>query len=91
MQSDDGPKVCPTLVVVPLTSQLAAARFAHTVRVQPTPGTGLSVESVALVFQITAIDRANVVEQLGAVAEEALDRVLAAIIAMISPVAESSD
>src|SRR5713226_7874209 len=57
MQDDEGPQLCPTLVIVPLTSQLAAARFAHTVPLNPGTHSGLRVPSLALVAQVTAVDR----------------------------------
>ena len=44
----------PTTLIVPLTGQLAASRFAGTLVIQPDPQNGLATPSVALVFQIAS-------------------------------------
>jgi mRNA interferase MazF len=85
MQEDEGPERSPTLLVVPLTSQLAAARFAHVVPLEPGEHTGLRVSSLALVFQVTAVDRANVIEQIGTLSADEYARIRDAVIAMITP------
>ena len=67
----------PLVLVVPLTSQLAAQRFPATVRIEPSATNGLSVPSVALVFQTRATDRERFVRRIGELSERDLDRVLA--------------
>jgi len=62
--SDDSP-VLPTIVVVPLTSQLAALRFPHTLQVEPSPGNGLSVPSVVLLFQLQVVVKRRVLRVVG--------------------------
>ncbi len=62
IQVDDS---TPTLVIVPITSQLSAERFPHTVRIDPSPENGLSRSSVLLVFQIRALDRARIQSRVG--------------------------
>ena len=42
----------PTILLIPLTSRLDAQRFAGTFLVEPSKSNGLSVASVALVFQL---------------------------------------
>jgi mRNA interferase MazF len=85
MQHDDGPQRSPTLVIVPLTSHLAASRFGHTVELAPSAQSGLRVRSMAMVFQITAVDRTNVLEQLGTLLQEDFERVRAEVVEMIRP------
>ena len=85
MQDDEGPQLCPTLVVVPLTSQVAATRFSHTVVLNPGPHSGLRVPSVALVAQITAVDRMLFRQQLGALTAAEYEQVSAALTAMVTP------
>jgi len=46
----------PTVLVVPITSQQDALRFPGTVLIESTKENGLLHDSVALVFQLTAID-----------------------------------
>jgi len=55
----------PTILVVPLTSSKSATRFAATTLVEATPNSGLKNDSLALVFQCVAIDRRQVLEQIG--------------------------
>ncbi len=45
------------VLVVPLTSNLGSARFSHTYLLSPDLHNGLDTESIALVFQIVALDR----------------------------------
>ena len=47
----------PTVLLIPLTSQQDALRFPGTVLVEPDAVNGLRRPSVALVFQLTAIDK----------------------------------
>ncbi len=54
-----------TVVVVPMTSNLALGRFPGNV-VLPSKTTGLPKDSVANVSQITTIDRAQLSERVGA-------------------------
>ncbi|MBW4422511.1 MAG: type II toxin-antitoxin system PemK/MazF family toxin [Myxacorys californica WJT36-NPBG1] len=55
----------PMLMVVPVTSSLGAARFPFTVRVEPSKLNGLSLPSIAMVFQLRAIDRKRIVRKIG--------------------------
>lgn len=61
---DDTPDL-PTLVVVPLTSQLGALRFPHTLRIEPSPKNGLSVSSALLLFQLQVVDKRRVLRVVG--------------------------
>lgn len=63
----------PTTLIIPLTSQLDALRFAGTVLVEADTQNGLRRASVALVFQLTAVDRRHVSDRLGTVSQEVLD------------------
>ena len=65
----------PVVLVVPLTTSRAALRFTGTMLIQPTAENGLRQVSVALVFQLRAIDRHRVEERLGSVSAEALHEV----------------
>lgn len=56
MQGVEASDRLPTRLVIPLTTQTDALRFPGTVLVEPTPQNGLSRTSVALVFQMTAVD-----------------------------------
>jgi len=67
--SDDSPGL-PTIMVAPLTSQLAALRFPHTLRVEPSADNGLSVPSVILLFQLQVVDKRRVVRVVGKIDQE---------------------
>jgi mRNA-degrading endonuclease toxin of MazEF toxin-antitoxin module len=65
----------PTILLVPLTTQLDALRFPGTVIVDPATQNGLRVTSVALVFQMTAIDKRSLGRQLGAMTTAVMDHI----------------
>ena len=72
MQDDTYAGGLPTTIVIPLSSALAAMRFPGTASVKATDGSGLRTDSVALVFQIRAIDRGRVKATIGSVSEQEL-------------------
>jgi mRNA interferase MazF len=62
----------PTILVIPLSSQQSALRFGGTALIQPTSTNGLSVPSVALVFQLGACDVRRIGQRLGHLSEDDL-------------------
>jgi mRNA interferase MazF len=54
---------------VPLTTARATIRFPGTHLIQPSAANGLLRRSVALVFQLRAIDRRRIAERLGSIEE----------------------
>lgn len=75
LQNDNYGADLPVVLVIPLTTARAAQRFAGTTSIHPTPENGLRGESVALVFQLRAIDRRRLQERIGAVDAEALNAI----------------
>jgi mRNA interferase MazF len=75
----DGPLIAslPTVLIVPFTSIQSAARFACTLFVQPDQQNGLTAPSVALVFQLRALDKRNCLHQVGVLDGPTLDPVFA--------------
>ncbi|WAC05347.1 MAG: type II toxin-antitoxin system PemK/MazF family toxin [Methanoregula sp.] len=57
-------------IAVPCTTTLSTARFSHTLTITPTPHNGLDDESIALVFQIVALDRDRFQHRIGAISEQ---------------------
>jgi mRNA interferase MazF len=55
----------PTVLVLPLTSQLEALRFPFTLPIEPSVANGLSMRSVVLLFQMQVIDKRRVVRVIG--------------------------
>lgn len=52
-------------MIIPLTKELKRANFSHTLTLEPTKDNGLSVESVALIFQLTSLDESRFKKQRG--------------------------
>ena len=70
LQDDDYGGDLPVVLVVPLTTARAAMRFAGTTLIRPTAENGLRQASVALVFQLRAVDRRRIQERIGTVSTE---------------------
>ncbi len=71
------------VVVIPLTTNLEALRFPHTLTIEPTATNGLHQKSVALILHIRAIDVVRVVHVIGSVDAKTQRRVDAALKAML--------
>lgn len=65
LQNDRDSENLSTVLIVPLTSRLAATRFPGAFTVSPTDGNGLDVESVVLTHQLRAIDRGRIQGVIG--------------------------
>ncbi len=55
----------PTVLIIPLTSKTKAAAFPFTLTVKPDKSNNLSSISVALIFQLRAIDKRRLKQKLG--------------------------
>jgi mRNA interferase MazF len=73
VQEDQASAALPTVLIVPFTSTRATLRFPGTLAVLPDGQNGLIVPSVALVFQLTAIDKIDCLQRLGALDAATLD------------------
>jgi mRNA interferase MazF len=76
VQADQLTVSLPTVLIVPLTSTLTATRFAGTLLIPPDSSNGLALPSVALVFQLRALDKRACLHRLGTVSSETLDQIL---------------
>ena len=65
VQGAEFSKRLPTVLVVPLTSNLAAQAFPATFSVQPNAENGLRWPSVVLVFQLRAVDKRRLGQKVG--------------------------
>ena len=74
----DGPFMAqvPTVLIVPFTSSPRATHFPATVLVQPDGQNGLTIPSVALVFQMRAVDQRYCLQRLGVLDSATLDQIL---------------
>ena len=75
----------PMLMIVPVTSSLNALRFPFTVRIEPSQLNGLTLPSVAMVFQMRAIDRKRIIRKIGELELDYLAQVDAEIWRMLKP------
>ena len=79
VQNDSAITALHTVVLVPLTGRLKAKRFPDAVVVMPTVLNGLSQASVALIHQITTVDKQTVDRAIGELDSADLERVELAI------------
>ena len=61
-------------MVVPVTGELSALRFPSTIRVEPSKANSLTMPSVLLVFQLRAIDRARIIDTIGQLEPEYVEK-----------------
>ena len=62
-------------LIVPCTSNIQALRFPHTLEINPSKRNGLKNLSVALVFQIRAIDKQRLQKRAGILEKHALSQI----------------
>ena len=62
-------------IVVPLTSNIQALRFPHTVEIKKSDKNGLEEDSVALVFQLRAIDKSRLKKKVGYLENTSLTKI----------------
>jgi len=79
VQTNSTTSQLPTLMIVPMTSSLAALRFPHTVQIEASNTNGLTQPSVLLVFQLRAIDQKRVLHKIGKLEQHYLSQLDAEI------------
>jgi mRNA interferase MazF len=52
-------------IVIPLTTQIKVLNYPHTYLIEPTSSNGLSAPSIAMTFQIVAIDEKRLEKTIG--------------------------
>lgn len=62
-------------IIIPFTSNLQALRFPHTLEIEPSEENGLTIKSIALVFQIRAIDKRRLIRNLGELENTAINKI----------------
>jgi mRNA interferase MazF len=81
-----GEEQSPLLMVIPVTSSLNALRFAYTVEIQPSELNGLTLPSVAMVFQLRSIDRRRIVRKIGQLEPDILASIDEKIWQLLKPI-----
>jgi len=64
-----------TVIVVPFTSNIQALRFIHTIEIIPSQLNGLKSKSIALAFQMRAIDRKRLISKIGVLENNTLKEI----------------
>ncbi len=57
-------------IIIPFTSNLHALKYPHTIEVRPSESNGLKTDSVALAFQLRAIDKKRIKDKPGSLKNE---------------------
>jgi mRNA-degrading endonuclease toxin of MazEF toxin-antitoxin module len=81
----------PTVLVIPLTTRVDALRFPGTLAIDPDTTNGLRRASVALVFQMSVIDRRFVSGNLGRVSDDTMQAVWSAFDSITGRDVESNE
>jgi mRNA-degrading endonuclease toxin of MazEF toxin-antitoxin module len=68
-------KTLPTVLLIPLTTQQDALRFSGTILIEPDANNHLRQPSVALVFQLTAIDKNFIKGKLGTISDDKINEI----------------
>jgi mRNA interferase MazF len=69
--------------IIPLTGSTDKATFSFTLHIEPRPENGLSKDSIALVFQITAMDDSRFKSKIGTITKEQQDAIDKLILEML--------
>lgn len=85
LQNDRANLVLTTALIVPFTSSMTATQFTGTTVVQPDGTNGLTLPSVALVFQLTAVDKRFFLSVLGVLDAKDLAAILAVLQKLTGP------
>lgn len=80
----------PLLMIAPITSSLGALRFVFTVQINPSAENGLTEQSVVMIFQMRAIDKARIVRKIGQLSATDMARIDVEIWRMLKPPDSSS-
>lgn len=70
-------------LVIPLTSNLQALRFPHTLLIDSSKFNGLEADSIALLFQITSADKSFLVKKIGLLEESFIKKIEQVLIKLL--------
>ena len=75
LQSECRLEEIPTVLIIPLTSKIKATAFPFTLSIKPDKSNNLSSASVALVFQLRAIDKRRLKQKLGSLTNNDIKKI----------------
>jgi len=62
----------PMVIIIPLTKNIVASRFPHTLFIPKSSTNNLSYDSIALVFQMRALDKTRLLNSVGSLENQHL-------------------
>ena len=75
VSTDDNKPQNPIVSVIPLTTKQAAVKYPHTLQINPSRINGLTNISIALVFQLTGIDKSILMDKIGQLEPDDLKKI----------------
>jgi mRNA interferase MazF len=69
------PSEANVVIIIPCTSNMSSLRYPHTLEIQPSATNGLTIPSIALIFQIRAIDLKRLQHKVGELSSETVKEV----------------
>ncbi len=72
-QDEKYTEILPTTLIIPLTSQPKAQRFPATLPIKANKENGLEKDSIALIFQLRAIDQKRIENKIGRLKNEEIN------------------
>jgi mRNA interferase MazF len=63
------------IAIIPLTTNLSYSRFDHTIKINPSHCNGLNEKSLALIFQVRAIDKNKLIKNIGIIENLTLEAI----------------
>ena len=63
------------ILVIPLTSKLEALKYNYSLEISPSKTNGLNTKSIAMIFQLRAVDKRKIKGKIGNIEEDVLDNI----------------
>lgn len=63
------------IIIIPLTSSKKALKYPYTIKINPSKQNNLDIESIALLFQLRAIDKRRMLHKLGELEKNYLEEI----------------
>jgi len=63
------------VLVIPLTSKLEALKYNYSLEINPSEKNGLNTKSVAMIFQLRAVDKRKIKNKIGGIEEKVLKNI----------------
>lgn len=63
------------ILVISLTSKEEALKYNFSLKIAPTPKNGLDINSIAMIFQLRAVDKNKIKRKIGTIEKEVLENI----------------